>query len=369
MKSSSFGQLLKLDPLVISFLKTGDIVDAKLIKKEGGACYFDLGRFGTGIICGVEFINAKNILKDIKIGDSLTAKVVEPENEDGYVELSLVGASQQKVWQELKELQEIGEPLGVKITGANTGGLIAEIKNIKAFLPVSQLSSSHYPRVENADKNKILQELQKLVGQTLTVKIIDINQKSNKLIISEKEVSSTASQETLKKYTLGDVVEGTVSGIADFGAFFRFVDNPDLEGLIHISELSHKLVENPKDIVKINDAVKAKIVGIKDGRISLSLKALQPNPWDQVKEKYKEGQEVTGAVHSFNPFGAIINLDLDIQGLIHVTEFGGVAEMKKTLELGESYQFILASVKPEEKRIILKLLQRSKTTNTSESTK
>jgi len=360
MENSSFSQLLRLDPAALSFLKAGDIVDAKLLRKERGACYFDLGRFGVGVIRGFELLNAKNILKDIKIGESLTAKVIEPENEEGYVELSLIGASQQKVWQELKELQEIGEPFEVKITGANIGGLIAEVKGIKAFLPVSQLSSSHYPRVENADKNKIFQELQKLVGQTLTVKIIDLNQKNNKLILSEKEATSLDSQEALKKYAPGDVVEGTISGIADFGVFFRFIDNPELEGMIHISELSHKLVEDPKDIVKLNELVKAKIIEIKDGRISLSLKALQPNPWNEVKEKYKEGQEVTGTVHSFNPFGAIIDLDLNIQGLVHITEFGSIEEMKKTLELGKSYQFVLASVKPEEKRIILKLRRQPK---------
>ncbi len=339
----------------MAFLKRGDIIEAKLMKREPRVCFFDLGKFGVGIIYGLEFLNAKNVLKDVQIGDPMPTKIVEPENENGYVELSLIGASQQKVWHELKELQEIGEPLEAKIMDANTGGLISEIKNIKAFLPVSQLLSSHYPRVENADKNKILQELQKLIGQTFSVKIIDVNQKANKLIISEKEASNTASQEALKKYKVGDIIEGTISGIAEFGAFFRFTDNPDLEGLIHISELSHKLIENPKDIIKINDIIKAKIVEIKDGRVSLSLKALQPNPWDQVKEKYKEGQEAMGTVYSFNPFGAIINLDLDIQGLIHITEFGSLEEMEKALELKKSYPFILASVKPEEKRILLKL--------------
>lgn len=354
-ENSPFGQLLKLESASIAFLKRGDIIESKLIKKESRVYFFDLGKFGIGIIYGFEFLNAKNTLKDIKVGDPMPVKVIEPENENGYVELSLVGASQQKVWQELKELQEIGEPLEVKIMDANTGGLIADIKNIKAFLPVSQLLSSHYPRVENADKSKILQELKKLVDQTFNVKIIDVNQKANKLIISEKEASDTASQESLKKYNVGDIIEGTVSGIAEFGAFFRFTENPDLEGLIHISELSHKLIENPKDIVKINDIIKAKIVEIKNSRVSLSLKALQPNPWDQVKEKYKDGQEVAGTVYSFNPFGAIVNLDLDIQGLIHITEFGSLEEMEKALELKKSYQFILASVKPEEKRILLKL--------------
>jgi len=354
-ENSAFGQLMRLDPALMTFLKPGDIIEAKLIKKQAGVCYFDLGRFGTGVIFGIEFSNAKNVLKDVKPGDTVPAKVSAPENEDGYVELSLAGASHQKVWHGIKELKETGDPIEVIVTGANTGGLIADIQDIKAFLPVSQLLSSHYPRVENADKNKIFQELQKLIGQTLTVKIIDLNPKNSKLIISEREASEVASQEALKKYKVDDIIEGIVSGIADFGAFFKFTDNPDLEGLIHISELSHKLLESPKDIVQINDIVKAKIIEIKDGRVSLSLKALQPNPWDLVKEKYQEGQELEGIIYSFNPFGAIVNLDLDIQGLIHVSEFGSIEEMKKALEPKKSYKFILASVKPEEKRITLKL--------------
>ncbi len=352
--ASSLDQLFKLNSAT-NYLREGDVIEAKLLKKQPAICFFDLGAFGTGIIYGIELINAKHLLKDAKIGDVFPAKVIELENEDGYVELSLVNASQQKDWQELKQLKENGETFEVEITGANSGGLMTEIKGVKAFLPVSQLSPSHYPRVENADKNKILEELKKLTGQTLTVKIIDLNQKANKVILSEKEATGNIDNEAFKKYSVGDVVEGIISGIADFGAFFKFSDNPNLEGLIHISELSHRLVENPKDIVKINDVVKAKIIEIKDGRISLSLKALQPNPWDEVKEKYKEGQEATGTVHSFNPFGAIVDLDLNIQGLIHVSEFGSIEEMKKTLEVDKSYQFIISSVKPEEKRIILKL--------------
>ncbi|MFA5386492.1 MAG: S1 RNA-binding domain-containing protein [Candidatus Paceibacterota bacterium] len=354
-ENSAFGQLMKLDPAFMAFLKPGDITEAKLIKRQAGVCYFDLGKFGTGVIFGTEFLNAKNVLREVKVGDTVPAKVVDQENEEGYVELSLAGASQQKIWHELKELKEAGEPIEVTVTGANTGGLMADLKDIKAFLPVSQLLSSHYPRVENADKNKIFQELQKLVGQNLTVKIIDLNPKTAKLIISEREANETNSQEALKKYNIGDIVEGIVSGIADFGAFFKFTDDPELEGLIHISELSHKLLEGPKDVVQINDTVKAKIIEIKDGRVSLSLKALQANPWDLVKEKYQEGQELEGTIYSFNPFGAIVNLDLDIQGLIHVSEFGSIEEMKKALEPKKAYKFILASVKPEEKRITLKL--------------
>lgn len=348
-------EALKIGPSNLSFLKIGDLVEAKLIQKAPKAVYFDLGQFGTGIVYGVELFNAQDILKGLKPGDPISIKVIDPENENGYVELSLREVGKQKMWQGVKELREKGEVITVKISGANSGGLMAEITEIKAFLPVSQLTGDHYPRVDDGDKTKILNELKKLIGQDLKVKIIDVNSRTNKLIISEKETANENVKEMVNKYKVGDVVDGMISGVADFGAFFKFTDNPAIEGLIHISELDHRLIENTKEVVKVGDAVKAKIMEIKDGRVSLSLKALKPNPWDKVEEKYKAGQEVEGTIARFNPFGAFVALDADIQGLIHVSEFGGVEEMKKQIEAGKSYTFKIDSLKPQEKRIVLKL--------------
>lgn len=351
----ALNQLIKTEPELISFLKEGDLIEAKLLKKTPRAAYFDLDKFGTGIVYGAELANAKGLLKDLKIGQTATAKIIELENEDGFVELSLAGAHQQKNWQELKELKDKEEVLNVKIIGANSGGLVANINEIKAFLPVSQLSNEHYPRVDSGDKNKILEELRKFVGQELKVKIIDFNPRTGKLIISERGASEENIKQLLEKYKPGDVVNAVVSGIADFGVFIRFSDNPAIEGLIHIFELDYRLIDNPNEVVKINEPVRAKIIEIKDGRVFLSLKALKPDPWEAVGDKLKEGQEVSGVVYKFNPFGAYINLEDGLQGLLHVAEFGDPEEMKEKLEVGKKYQFIIESIKPEERRIILKL--------------
>lgn len=354
--NATINHLLKISPGLIPSLKEGEVVEAKLLKRTPKTAYFDLGKFGTGVVYRQEIFNAKEVFKNIKEGEPISAKVVSVENEDGYVELSLSEAGKQKIWSKLKELEEKQDELKVKITAANSGGLIADVEGVKAFLPVSQLSTEHYPRVDEGSKEKILEQLKKFVGQELSVKIIDLNPRSNKLIISEKEINSQNIKELLSKYKAGDIIDGIISGVADFGAFIRFVDNPQIEGLIHISELSHKLIENPKEIVKVDDNIKVKIVEIKDGRVNLSLKSLQPNPWDRVKEDYKNGQEIMGTITKFNPFGAFVALDPEIQGIIHISEFGGsVEEMKKTLEVGKSYAFEINSVKPEEKRIILKL--------------
>jgi small subunit ribosomal protein S1 len=348
-------QLVKGDPSLISVLKPGDLVEGRLLFKKSKAAYFDLGKYGTGIVYGVEFSNASEVLKGLDLGGAVHAKVVDQENDEGLVELSLAQATKQKAWQEVKNLLEAGEILNVKIAAANSGGLIADMFEMKAFLPVSQLASGHYPQIDDGDKAKILEELKKFVGQELKVKIIDVNPRAGKLIISEREVTSSSVRELLDKYKVGDLVDGIVSGVADFGAFVRFADNPDIEGLIHISELSHRLIENPKEIVKVNDSIKVKILDIKDGRVSLSLKSLQEDPWLKAAEKYKEGADILGTVTKFNPFGAFVSLDADIQGLIHISEFGGPEEMQKALELGKSYLFNIAKVAPVEKRIILKL--------------
>lgn len=353
---SALTQAVKNELAAADWPKESSVVEAELIKKLPRRALFDLGRFGTGIVYGAELLNAKEIIRKLKPGDKLPAKIVLLDGEGGYTELSLSEAGKQKLWQEIKELAEAGEVVKAKISGANAGGLTATIGNIdlKAFLPVSQLSLDHYPRVTDADRQKIADELRKFVGEELGVKIIDVNPRSNKIIISEREVLSANVKELLSKYEVGQIVDGIVSGIADFGVFVRFVDNPEIEGMIHISELDHRLVDNPKEIVKINDQLKVKIVDIKEGKVFLSLKALKSDPWEKVNELYKAGQEVSGKLYKFNPFGAVIGLDGGLQGLIHISEFGGQDEMKAALAPDVSHKFMIDSVKPEEKRIILK---------------
>ncbi len=349
--------LLKNEHGAIKSLKLAEFVEGSLIKKGQKVCYIDLGPLGTGVIYGAEYMNAADIIKALNVGDKVSGKVIDQENDDGFVEISLAEAGKQKVWAEIKEMKDKDEPIMVKILAANTGGLMTEVGGMKAFLPVSQLSNEHYPRVPDGSKEKILDELKKMVGTELRVKIITNTQSMNKLIVSEREVANENVKELLNKYKVGDTVEGIISGVADFGAFVRFIDQPSIEGLIHISELDHKLIEHPKEVVKVNDSVKAKVVEIKDGRVSLSLKALKPNPWESVGTKFKEGDAVTGTITRFNPFGAFVALDPEIQGLVHVTEFGGVDEMKAKIELGKQYKFTIGSLKPAEKRIILKIVK------------
>lgn len=352
--NSPIAQLFR-EPAAVTTIKKGDLATATYIGKTQHAHFFDLGRAGTGILYGLELLNAHDTIKTMNPGDSILAKITDPENDEGYAELSINETTKHKAWQEIKELQDRGEPLVVAITSANTGGLIAVINDLKAFLPVSQLSPNHYPRVNDNDRAKILEELKKFIGQSLTVKIIDLNPRTAKLIISERGVLDENTKEQLTKYAVGDMIDVIVSGIADFGVFVKFAENPNIEGLIHISELDHRLIENPHEVVAINDLFKAQITEIKDGRVSLSLKALKPNPWDAVTEQYAEQQTVTGTIHRFNQLGAVVKLDADFQGLIRAAEFGGIEEMREKLALNSSHEFVIEAIKPAEKRIMLKL--------------
>lgn len=339
--------------------RVGEIVEGQVLALGQSTVYIDLGPLGAGIIYGKEFYDAKNVLKSLKIGEKVFLKIVDLENDDGYIELSLAQAGREIGWEKLQVKKEADEIIKVKVLGANKGGLLIEAENFQGFLPVSQLSPDHYPRVEGADKTKILTKLQKLVGQELEVKILTLDLKKEILIVSEKATETKKIKEMLKKYKMGDVVEGEITGIVEFGVFIKFLPD-NLEGLIHISELDWQLIDDPAEVVKVGDKVKAKIIEIStDGRVSLSLKALKKDPWQGIEEKYKKGQEVKGKVTKFNPFGAFVEISPKIQGLVHISEFGSKAKMEEALKLNEKYNFQIVQIEPKEHRMTLKLVEKA----------
>ncbi len=335
--------------------RIGEIVEGSVIGLGRSAVYVDLGPIGTGIIYGREFFDAKEVLKGVKMGDKLLLKVVELENDDGYIELSAAQAGRDINWEKLLIKKENDEVLKVKILGANKGGLLVEAERVPGFLPVSQLSPKNYPRVEGADKTKILDKLQKLVGEELEVKILTIDQEKEILILSEKATETQKLKEIIKKFKVGDVVEGEITGIVDFGVFIKILPD-NLEGLIHISELDWQMIDDPSEIVKIGQSVQAKIIDIADGtRISLSLKALKTDPWIDIDKKYKKGDAVDGKVTKFNPFGAFVEVAPKIQGLVHISEFGTKTKMEQKLKIGKEYQFQIIQIEPAEHRMTLRL--------------
>lgn len=339
--------------------KTGDLVEGTIIAINRGRVYIDLPPFGTGLIYGREYLNAADVLRKANPGDSISAKVVDPAGREGYIELSLKEARQAAIWGEAEQAIVAQTSYTLIVEEANKGGLILSWQGIPGFLPASQLAKEHYPRVADGDKEKILGELMKLVGHPLTVRIITADAKEGKLIFSERSGNEEEEKTALiDKYQVGDVLEGEVTGIVDFGVFVRV--EPGLEGLVHISELDWGLVEDPHALFVVGDTVKVKVIEVKDDKISLSVKALQENPWHTAGERYAKDQEVPGVIIKYNKHGALASIEEGVAGLVHVSEFASPQELRDTLELGKTYPFKITLFEPKEQRMTLSYVGKRK---------
>jgi small subunit ribosomal protein S1 len=332
--------------------KEGDLVEGTVSALGRARVFIDLPPFGTGIIYGREYMNARDILRKVSVGDTIAAKVVDAGNEDGYFELSLKEARQALIWSDAEAAMKNQTVMSLEVKEANKGGLIIEWQGIQGFLPASQLGSEHYPRVEDGDKDKILSELQNLVGKFLSVIIITADQKEGKLIFSEKgPQEKEEKEEKVRKYDVGDVLQGTVTGAVDFGVFVKLEEG--LEGLVHISELDWGLVENTRSMYKVGDKVQVKVIEVKDDKISLSIKQLRENPWVAAASKYKKDQEVQGVIIKYNKHGALASIEEGVAGLVHISEFESEEDLKNNLSLGQSYPFTITLFEPKDQRMTL----------------
>jgi len=330
----------------------GDLVEGTIIAMNRGRVYIDLPPFGTGLIYGREYLNAADVLRKANPGDSISAKVIDPAGREGYIELSLKEARQAAIWGEAETAILSQTLYSLTVEEANKGGLILTWQGIAGFLPASQLSKDHYPRVPEGDKDKILGELMNLVGHPLSVRIITADAKEGKLIFSERTGNEAEEKASLiDKYQVGDSADGEVTGVVDFGVFVKI--EPGLEGLVHISELDWGLVEDPHALFAVGDKVRVKVIEIKDGKISLSIKALKENPWHTASERYTKGMEVPGVVIKYNKHGALASIEEGVAGLVHVSEFESPAALRETLELGKTYTFTIALFEPKEQRMTL----------------
>ncbi|MCE9540960.1 S1 RNA-binding domain-containing protein [Candidatus Kaiserbacteria bacterium] len=329
-----------------------DVVEGPIIALGRARVFVDLHPFGTGIIYGREYLSARETLKNVNLGDTITAKVVGTDNADGYIELSLREARQALIWNEAEIALQKKTSFELPITDANKGGLIINWNGIQGFLPASQLSPAHYPRVPDGDKDKIFTELKKMIGTKIEVMVITASPKEAKLIFSEKGAGTTERANLVEKYQVGDVTEGVVTGATEFGVFVKLEEG--LEGLVHISEMDWALVENPKTRYKAGDKVKVRVIEIKDGKVSLSIKALTNDPWKVAAEKYKKDQKVEAVVIKYNKHGALASIEEGVAGLVHISEYGNEEELRAKLELGKVYPFTITFFEPKDRRMTLK---------------
>ncbi len=332
----------------------GELVDGSVICVDKKKVLVDLGGASTGIISGQEAHDSMGTVDDLKPGDIVSAYVLDAENDDGLVELSLRKASQEKTWNKFLSAHETQSTIKVSASEANKGGLLLSIDGIKGFIPVSQLAPLHYPRVDGADASRILARLQKLVGVELNVRIINLDREGGKLILSEKAAEADARQGALTELNVGDKVNGKISGIVKFGIFVTF---GGLEGLVHISEIAWGHVKDPNDYGKLGDPVEIMVIGKEKDKISLSMKRLVADPWVEATKKYKVGAIVKGEVSRITPFGAFVKLDDDINGLIHVSELSSEGETTEDtgIKVGDKIDAKVISIDPDDHRVGLSI--------------
>ena len=373
MESTATPGLSMKDLLAITNIdlpKSGSIVQGEVLNVGKNAVTIDLGGLGTGIVYPGEFYDNTSLQKALKAGQNVAAVFLDIEDEDGlgYRDLSLKRAQMTTAWEDIKQKKESGEIITTKIVNINKGGLIVEINGVQGFLPLSQLSPEHYPKIEGGDTTKIVQALQKFRNQDFQIKIIDFSEEEVRLIVSEKAISEANLQEEIAKFTVGEVVEGTVTDVTDFGAFVMIPLKEEVpavqselrpkgvgvEGLIHISEIDWKIIDNPRDFLQSKQTVSAKIISIEGGKISLSLKALKADPWEHALEKYSVGQSTSGKVVKLTNYGALISLDEEITGLIPVAEFENKIP-SEVLKVGEQQSVAIVSIDPKEHKMLLTL--------------
>lgn len=331
--------------------QAGDIITGTVLSASKAEVKLDIGGIATGVVRGRELYFEAEEYANLKPGDEVEATIVEEENENGDLELSFRSAGQQKAWSALFDAYENRKILKFRVNDVNKGGLLVSYGQIQGFLPVSQLAPENYPRVNGGDKGRILDKLKSFIGADFEVKIMTLDEKDEKLIVSEKEAWQEKQKDIISKYKVGGVVEGMITALTDFGVFVSFGEN--LEGLIHISELAWQRIDDPSDLFKVGDKIKAEIISIEGSKIFLSAKKLLTDPWLDAEKKYKIGQAVLGTILKVNPFGLFVKLDEEIHGLAHISQIGLAPGQKinEVFKAGEKKNFTVVSLEPKDHRL------------------
>lgn len=332
-------------------LEIGSILEGILISKRKNELYVDLSPYGTGRLYGIFYLQCKNIAQKLKPGDRVGVKIVGFNDGYGNYEILLQDVTETMKWQKLLDYYRSNKILELEIKDANRGGWLVEVEGIQGFIPVSQLSPQYYPRVESLSnrqidsKNLIYEHLKKFIGHKVKCRIVSVDPKQNKLVLSEKAANEEIYQEILNRMIIGDILKVRIVGFSTFGIFVRFNEDPPMDGLIHISEIPEEKATDLIKHFKIGDILEAKLIQIKQDKASFSLKNLTPDPWVLFAKKYKEKDKVTGVLKEKNDIFGVVEIE-GVQGLIF--------ENLDKLEIGQTYNFVIEKLKPKEKSLILK---------------
>ena len=347
-----FEELFKNSP-EIKYPKQGEVISGSIIKIEKKNILVNVNNQFTGLVVSKEVGNTID-LNDLQAGQNIDIMVLGDSIDRGLLILSLKRANQIKNLTNLSKYNESSEIITVRPTEANKWGLLVDIDGLKWFIPVSQLTPIHYPRVEGADPEKILEHLNALVGVPFKVRVINVDEGGKKIIFSEKAAIEEDRTKALGNLKEGDIVEWVVSGILSYGLFVTF---DGLEWLVHVSEIDWGHVTDPSKFAKVWMKVKVKVIGLDSEKISLSIKRLKENPWDILAKRYKLGDSIVAPISRISKFGAFMNLEWDIQGLIHLSEIshGVVKDIREHVKVGEEVTAKIINFEPTKKRIGLSL--------------
>ena len=335
----------------INDVKVGETVSGTIIFINKNEVLIEIPNIGLGSVRGREMYNEEYVSR-LKIGETIEAQVIELDNENSQIGLSLRALGRDKIWSEINELFNNKITVSAKIRDANRGGFLVRVNGVDGFLPASLLSSIHSIKAVANEERSLITQMKKYVGQSFDVKIININPENESIVVSEKSVSEEITNEKLAKYKSGDSVEGTIVGIVDFGLFVRF--DEELEGLVHISELAWKKIEDPRKEFAIGQALKVKILDIdKENRINLSIKQLLQNPWVNFAKTAQVGTNFTGTVTKITNYGVMVSNEDSIQGLCHITQISNpavksAAAIYDILKVGDKKDFTILTLDMEE---------------------
>lgn len=347
-----FEELFKASP-EIKYPKEGEVISWTIIKIEKKNILVNVNNQFTGLVVSKEVGNTVDV-NALQPEQSIEVMVLGDSIERGLLILSLKRANQIKNLTNLAKYNQSSEVITVRPTEANKWGLLVDIDGLKGFIPVSQLTPLHYPRVEWADPEKILEHLNSLVGVDFKVRVINVDECGKKIIFSEKAAIEEDRSKALGTLKEGDIVEWTISGILSYGLFVTF---EGLEWLVHVSEIDWGHVTDPSKFAKVWMKVKVKVIGLDSEKISLSIKRLKENPWDILAKKFKLNDSITAPISRISKFGAFMDLEGWIQGLIHLSEIshGVVKDIREYVKVGEEVTAKIINFEPTKKRIGLSL--------------
>lgn len=347
--ATTMAELLARAKNKIQKFTKGQRVEATVLSKNPSNVIFDVGGKSEGIVKEKGFVDAKEFIESLKAGDKVMVTILVPETRDGITILGLKDAMKDTSWEKLQKAKETGEEVPVLGKGVSAPGFVVDVFGIEGFIPTSQLGK------------EVVKNPQNLVDKYFKAKVMEVDKMNNKVVLSEKEISEAGdialTKEALKKIKEGEIYGGVVTTVATFGAFVKIEvpvkkEKAEVEGLVHVSELSFSRVNLPSDIIKVGDKVSVKVLAARDGKLALSVKQAQKDPWDGIEEKFKAEDKVTGKVVRASDFGYFVELTPGVEGLIHITQVPPTVK----LTVGSEVKCTIEEVNAKSKRIALGLV-------------